>query len=662
MPRLQNVLLLLTVIFIQSLSALPAFAQNQPLKCPIVPQPKEFAENGEIWILGNGTDAAILENSACPYAQERLQALIQNRFHRTLPILPENEISAQVTQIFRLQINENDGSDTKTLPFNGFEITFQKKGTENENRQEICVSGADLSGVIFGVEALFNLLKKSDSSENVELLCATVRDWPSIPWRGRPHSVAAHHLEAGQLDAYMHARLNFSDFRDAPNVPETLTMPARKASMGCAPGKPIDREVFNRLFQEFKRRGMFVYGTVSCQIAEEQYTALAATFDELRTLGCDGIWVSMDDTGGGKDPVKLAQFVADYMKSRNISGHEMVFTPGGAEYTTIDRPLNRAMAQIDGFNDGYWIFTRVPSAADLALCQEIGLKNKPCWWFNYCETSYPDPKAGFIHSSSILTTQRKDGRPGYMNLLPITPGWGAPEFDRIRDAAKYTNQVNLWALCGGWPSEYALVMFGNWAWAPETCDWPTLRDSIYDFVWGPGQIAVIREFDELYAELKTLYWMPENWRFRAPNNSLVRLKTPENRERALQILDRLDALAQRLAADAPKETALTSERLHDAYLEPMQTTLRFARLQAALEYPEYSYEKFEADLETLEKTQGFEAAQRRFQDEIQPQLSQILTVLSSKLAELKDIEPVLDRWRERLQKSELKYGEKTSKD
>jgi len=624
--------LLVFCIFVTVLKA-------QSAECPIVPQPREFQSDGSLMQIPSGQGTVILANPACAYAPERFQALIRNRFKLLFPIVAEEDLSTDVTRVFCFRVNPE-----LDLPMNGFTIDFTVKNPSG--REVVTVTGKDLSGVCFGAEALFGLtrfFKASDVKPEPILAIqrARVRDWPSIPWRGRPHSVTLQHLVPGQMDAYVHARLNFSDFRDDPDVPASLTMDARKASMGCVPGKPIDRELFLRTFREFKRRGFFIYGTVSCQLGKQPKEKIGETFDALLALGCDGIWLSMDDSGGGADPVGVARYVAEYMKAREISGHRMAFTPGGAEYTTIEKPLNHEMAKIDGFNGGFWIFTRVPCAADLKLCQEIGLKQKPCWWFNYCETAYPDPKAGFIHSSSILTTQRKDGRPSYMNLLSITPGWGSPQFEKIRDAAQYTDQVNLWALCGGWPSEYALVMFGLWAWNPETCDWPTLRDSIYDFVWGPDQVETAREFDSLFAELKTLYWLPENWKFRAPKNSLVRLKSVENRAKALELLDRLDELAAKLAAEAPKQSALDPERLEYQFVEPMRASLIYARKQATLEYPDYAYAEFEKDL----------AAGKTTYADVEVNLNRILATLSAELADLKDVEPVLNLWRERLKKA-----------
>ena len=67
--------------------------------------------------------------------------------------------------------------------------------------------------------------------------------------------------------------------------------------------------------------------------------------DYIRSLGCDGIWVSMDDTGGGQNPVKLAQYVAEYMRKVGKTGKDAMFTPGVREYQKIDMPLNHQMAK-----------------------------------------------------------------------------------------------------------------------------------------------------------------------------------------------------------------------------------------------------------------------------------------------------------------------------
>ncbi len=627
-------------VFVLMIFSVPLYALAD---CPIVPQPKEYKDLSASIPLGTSETAAIIlsDDPSEPqrYAAERLQTHIQRRFKQTFPILKADQLTDSIVQAFSLSLRA-DGQPG----FNGFTIDYARK----EGRDWFSIQGADESGLIYGGEAFFSLIAK-DASGTARITASQVRDWPSIPWRGRPHSVMAHQLQPGQLDTYIHGRINFCDYRDDPNVPESLTLPARKSSMGCPPGREIDEPYCKQVLAEYKKRAIFCYGVVSCNLPEGRYESLTETFDRLLALGCDGIWVSMDDTGGGSAPVKLAQFVADYMKKTGMTGQKMAFTPPPAEYVQIDKPLNREMGKIDLFNGGTWFFTRVPCSADLKMAQDIGLKSKPAWWYNYCEVPYPDPKAGFINSAAILTSQRKDGKPAYMNLLPINPGWGAPDFDKIRDAAANTDQVALWAVCGGWPSEYVITMFGQWAWNPEQCDWNRLRDSIYDYVWGPSQVAKIRQFDELYAQLKELYWLPVNWRFRAPENTLVRLRTPENRAAALKLLDQLDALADDLAKSAPEETALDRNRLYDIMIEPMKTSLRFARKQATLEYPEYRYGDFESVAARLLHEQG-EPAADRWLAEVSQNVKPMLDKLSAELSELKDIEPVLELWRIRLEK------------
>lgn len=634
--------LLLFLLFFTS------FAAQAESVCPICPIPREYRASGETLTLENAQSAAIILPAAPgdtgQYAAERLQTLIRNRFRVELPIAESETLEKNGSKLaFVLTVDPNAVKHDGESVANGFRIWFEtvEKGTR------IHLQGTDAPGLIYACEAAFGLISKDPVTGKVQIAEAEVRDWPSIPWRGRPHSVMAHQLAPGQLDAYVHARINFADYRDNPRVKETLTMPPRKASMGCPPGQPIDAELAKKLLAECHRRGMYVYGVASCNLPENRYGLLTQTFDELLDLGCDGIWISMDDTGGGSDPVRLAEYAAEYMRKKGLKGHDVLFTPGLREYQNIDLPLNRRMAQIETFNEATWIFTRVPCAADAELARKIGLKKKVAWWFNYCETSYPDPKAGFMHSSAILTTQRKNGLPSYMNLLPITPGWGNPEFEKIRDAAQHVDHVNLWAMCGGWPSEYAITMFGHWAWNPENCDWPHLRDSIYSFVWGPGQVELIRKFDETYAELKTLYILPRNWSFRTPDNGLVRLKSPENRERALELLAQLDAMAAELAKKGPTESALDAERLEYQYIEPMLTALRIARIQAELDYPEYEFANFEQTAVSLAMEKGEEAA-NAYLARVHEVVPEQLAKLSAALQELKDIEPVLDIWRARL--------------
>ncbi len=193
-------------------------------------------------------------------------------------------------------------------------------------------------------------------------------------------------------------------------------------------------------------------------------------------------------------------------------------------------------------------------------------------------------------------------------------------------------------------------MFGHWAWNPEECHWPTLRDSIYDFVWGPTQVPVIRELDDRFVELKKLYWLPDRAGFRTPDKGLVRLKDKADRAKALELLDTLDRLARILAEKSFDETALTAERLRDYYLDPLEVSLRFARKQATLEYPEFEFSRFEMNAEEILAEKG-EPAANAYLAVARSKIPPLLARLSTELAELKDIEPVLDSWRRRLDRA-----------
>ncbi|MBR5711484.1 MAG: hypothetical protein IKX40_12070 [Thermoguttaceae bacterium] len=633
-------------ILLTGIVSIDAMAQSGD-SCPIYPIPRSYAATGEKIPLGTDQTAAIIlpTSPTTPnrYAAERLQSLIRNRFKVEIPIFDSGvAFSNSINQKFVLSVNPSTVMVDGKSKFNGFSIQFIKDGAVNV----IAITGSDDSGLIYGCEATFNLIVK-DMSGTAQITVANVVDWPSISWRGRPHFVMAHQLWKGQLDTYIHGRINFVDYRDDPDAPATLIWDARHALMGCPPDKPIDEDLARHAINEFHKRALYVYGVVSCKLKENDFPKLGQTFDDLLRLGCDGIWVSMDDAGGGQNPVKLAEYAAQYMKKVGKTGQDAMFTPPTPEYRVMNRPLNYQMAKIETFNEANWIFTRVPCKADYKLTQQMGLKNKPVWWFNFCETGYPDPKSGFIHSAAILTTQRKDGRPSYMNLQPITPGWDYPKFDKIRDAAQYTDRVLIWTICGGWSSEYSIVMFGMWAWNPENCNWEKMQTAIYDYVWGPSQVETIRQFDALFAELKSHYVLQKKWSYRTPDGGLVRLKSPENRARALELLDKLDALAAQLAQNAPEETAMDKDRLEYLYIEPMLTSLRFARKMATLNYPNYEFNDFERKAVEIYTKKGEQAA-NEYLDYVQKTVRQQIQTLRTELAELKDIDPALDQWITRL--------------
>ena len=621
--------------------------------CPLVPVPKSYRDHGQTWqLLGPEQAAIVLGTRAAEperYAAERLQTHLERRFKRRIPLVTEGTLAETVRQVFllgqrstnpwldRLCRERKIELDDSTPREDGFVIEC----LEDEERQVTLVGGSNPRGVIYGQDALFDLLRAE--AGQVVWPVVSVRDWPSIAWRGRPHSVLRQHLVPGALDAYLRARLNFTDVRDDPQALATHVYPARKASMGFPAGVPLDVATVERMLLQSHRRGLFVYGTVSCGVSPARHDDVLTTFHQLSDLGVDGLWVSFDDVGGGQDAPALIGRVLEFGRQRGLTGRRIATTPPSGDYQNIDTPFNRRAAQVPGFAEAQWFFTRVPCQADVAQARAIGLRRLPGWWHNLVDFGVT---GGFLHNGDILVSLRADDRPAYVEPQPLSRGWHAPPYEQLRDADQYTDHALLWGVVGGWPEEYQMVAFGVWAWNPAAHDWDQTRRAIYRYVYGPGQIAVAGAVDDRLVELKSLFHLPL-WRFEPNHGWPCRLKQAADRPRALALIDQLESLGRELAARAPDETALDTARLENVYLEPLRTTLVYARKMTLLEYPE----DWVADVEErlcalLDDRQVTEAQQTlaAARDRLQQQLARI----ADELQGLKGIREYRAYWEHRL--------------
>ena len=223
--------------------------------CPITPAPKVYRDFGSSWPLAAGEQVAIVVGRQVTeperYAAERLQGLIQRRYQQAIPVLGEDKVPAAARQLIVLGQRSTNSLLDRLCRDRRIELSGQSPGhdgfviecLEDQGRQVVIVGGSNDRGVIYGQDALFDLLRREGGGIVIPLV--SVRDWPSIAWRGRPHSVLRQHLVPGALDAYIRARLNFTDVRDDPNAKATNVYPARKASMGFPAGVPIDSETVN---------------------------------------------------------------------------------------------------------------------------------------------------------------------------------------------------------------------------------------------------------------------------------------------------------------------------------------------------------------------------------------------------------------------------------
>lgn len=650
--------------------------------CPLFPVPKQWADRNTIWTMVPAQTVIAISESATEqqeYAAERLQTHIKNRFKTKIPVIKAKPVADSIKTI--LQLETTSAKDGK---FNGFTIQFK---TSRNGQQVADVFGNDDNGTIYGGDVLFDMMFRGTDG-SIQIRNIDVCDWPSIPWRGRPHFILMQNLVPGVLDAYVRARMNYTDVRDNPSYKVNIYYPDRAAPMGFPPGLSLDKDNIGKMIKASQRRGLFVYGCVAAATAKHAggiiegfdkinehgfYDNVNKTFEELIELGCNGLWLSFDDIGKGVNSAAAIDNFLKLGKKHNLSGRQLGYTPPAGDYNVIDTPFNHEAAKIPGFNEIQWFFTRVPCKADADMCKQLGLKLAPAWWHNLISL-----RGGFMNNANIAVTLR-DGHielpktnvnqnspynwsnypceiplPAYLELQPLSAGWGAPKYDKVRDAAQFIDNVMLWCVGGGWPEEYLVTMIGNWAWAPETHDWERMRTAIYSYVYGPGQAETARRFDDAIVKLKSLFELPI--RVFGPNKGWpCRLKKANNRQQALTLIDELQSLSQTLSARAPAETGIDPVRLENIYLEPMRATLVYARRMALLDYPEDSLAGFDNRMFKLIEGGNVQAVQQAM-DEIRPKVEQQLARISIELEGLKGIKEYVSFWKKRV--SDMEYWKK----
>jgi hypothetical protein len=637
-------------ILVCSLLAVSAAAAERERDCPLVPVPKVYRDSGEWMALAKEGEAAIVVGAQATeperYAASRLQTLVERRCRQRLPILKEDDVPGGVRQVLllgqrsthawidRLCSREKIDLGDSSPGEDGFVI----EPVEDGARQVVLVGGSNPPGVIYGQNALVDLFEHRGG--RAELRLASVRDWPSIRWRGRPHWRMRVHLAPGAFDSYARYRLNFTDVRDAGT-------PDGYAAMGFPPGFKIDVPATKRVIDEAHRRGMFVYGTVSCGVKADQYDAALGTFEELIALGVDGIWISLDDVGAGEDAPVIIRRALDLGAAHAMTGRRVANTQPVGSYDNIDTDFNRLAAAIPGYAATQWFFTRVPCRADLEATRKLGLKLKPAWWHNLF--SYP---GGFLYNANAGQSLREDGKPAYFDMQPLSVGWGRPDYEALREAADYTDTVMLWGMYDGWPDEYQVGAMGIWAWNPAEHDWTATRRAVYSDVYGRGQAETALAFDDLLGQLKGLFEMPV--RHFTPNKGWPpRLRNLADRPRAAELIEQLEPLRKVLEERAPGETLLDPARLNAVYLEPLAATLDYARKMASLDYPEYTLgSSFDEKMIELYGDREAEEAEKAAA-EAGRQVEQQLAAIKESLRGLKGIEAYADFWRKQA------AGEKT---
>lgn len=560
--------------FIGSQTRAPAASESLRL----VPAPQQVRWSNDAPAVIPAADVGIIIGSRATepeqYAAEALRATVTRRYQQEWPVTTEGSArkryAVEILMGQRSTHSELDGVCSKmnialgedSPGHDGYVIEFVR----TDNRQQVVVGGSNARSVIYGQDTLFQMIVRQGNG--LGLARAAIRDWPSIPWRGRPETTMQHYFRPGELDCYAASRINFIDLREGIYATE--------------PGEKLDAETAKRTIAEARKRGMVVFAIVNCGVKKELYPKAIDSFRESIALGASGLWLSFDDKGPGEDPVRLVTDVLALGREHGISGAQIAVTPPKGSYQTIDDDsngdFNRKIIKVPGMEQALWFWTPTPTPGRLEEARRIGLKTGVGWWHNW-----PRPLPGFTHTrtgGSILAS----GSP-YSEVMAMREGWNRPTYDLLGDAGGCTAAVMPW---GGntWGTHYLIPVIGWWSWNPAGHDWTSVRSRIYDTVFGPELVDEAMSFDDTLIEAKKLF------RYSIEGGSMyplfpARLNRLEDRDKAVELLGRMEQLHKTIGDQAAERTLLPDGLLDRHYLVPMAAETRTGQAAATAPYPEY---------------------------------------------------------------------------
>ncbi|MBN1489332.1 MAG: hypothetical protein JXA69_05390 [Phycisphaerae bacterium] len=557
-----------------------AFGSSRPILTPPV---KEIRwSDDKPAIIRPGSATLVLGNAATDperHAAERLQAHVKKRYDQQWPIVAETEDTSAYSAVILLGQRHTHRRLDQLCQEHRINLTNASPGHDgyvvemlgNGDQLTVFIAGSNARGVVYGQDTLFQLLSRRNDA--LVLTRASIRDWPSIPWRGRPHAHYRNYSRPGEMNRYATARINFIDLRND--------------TYAFSPDDALPEDDLASLVRDAHRRGLFVFGTVHCGVPASEHDAVLHLFERMIALGVDGLWMSFDDKGPGDQPESLVARILELGRKHGITGEQCAICPPKGSYQELDTPFNRRIAAIPGAEKSLWFFTARPSPENAVAARSIGLQRKCAWWHNWTR-----PGSGFTHLGSA--SQYVDGRRSYMEVPPLAEGWHAPSYDLVRRARNYLDAVMPWG-GSGWGQYYIAPVIGWWGWSPEDHDFDAARRRIYDIVYGPGQVAAMMEFDDTLRRVKSLFTYASDdtpWQPPCP----ARFKHIESRERAIALLDKLAHLQQRIAEQSPANTMLPLDELNTAYLEPMRGEAETGKAAASLRYPEYWWDEHQREV------------------------------------------------------------------
>lgn len=546
---------------VMTLGVAAVFGCSQsPRYLELVPPPQEirWAADPPLAISKDRVQIVLGARATAPekHAAKMLRDSVSRRFGQEWPIVEEDRIpegcetavllSQRASSEWLERLCEQKRLDLRTAApgHDNYVIEILDDG----GRTVVVVGGGNPRGVIYGQDTLFQMLRAQ--AGRLELVRASVCDWASIPWRGRPQTNVELYLRPGELDCYLRSRINFVDLRNGIYAFE--------------PSDRLDESLLSRAINEIHQRGMLVYGTVNTGVPETEYDKAIAMFERFIALGADGLWVSFDDKGPGDKPEEIVRRVLELGQKHKMTGERIAITPPKGAYQDISAPFNRKIMAVPGMESALWFWTRYPCDADVQAARSIGLKVLPSWWHNY-------PRTLNNHD--------------YTGIPPLALGWHGPGYDLLSDAGRQFTAVMPW---GGnaYGPYYVVPVIGWWSWNPKAHDWQATRGRIHGFVFGENQAVAVSEFDETLAQTRPLLHYAAGdgeWQPVGP----PRLNDPADRRRAMSLVGRLEALLMKIRHAAPAQSMLDADQLQAGYLSKMEKEVATLRAAATLPFPEY---------------------------------------------------------------------------
>ena len=534
-----------------------AVAQTPPVQLMPAASEVQWGQAVEV----SGPACIVLSDQATPPEREAAQFLaryVQRRFNQEWPIHTAKEIPADAKLRVYLGLRKTFSELDQLCTAQNISVPEQPEGyalkawSDNGTITAV-VAGMNSRGVIYGQDTLFQLLSKR--GDKLILQAATIRDWPTIPLRGRPHPAYQYYLKSENFDCMMSSRVNFIDLRNGIYAFEL--------------GMNIDKDAIRKVISEARNRDLRVYAVVNSGVPVKEQDSVIAMFKEFLDLGADALWASFDDKGAGEDPCKMVARIIALGKEHGITGDAIAITPPKGDYQTIKTKFNREVAAVPGMEKAVWYWTSIPCAEDLADGESIGLKVKPSWWHNWPRL----PHSTLAENSS------------YVPIISLGIGWNHPSDQELRELGNYVHATMPW---DGWMQEqyYIVPAIGWCSWRPEKHDFQDVRRRAYDLVFGPDQIQAAKTFDDGFnaVQERFSYW-PTQTEY-APKCP-PRLKSLDTRQQVEKELQALKATLQTLSQGAKNGSVLTPELLQQDYLQPMAKEIDAGLAEIQAPYLEY---------------------------------------------------------------------------